>query len=247
VVDVAVAPERTVASAPAAGALRRRSPLPTGRAVLGGFLVALSAVGIFAGYSRAAAGPTTEFVVARHDLPVGTRLVADDLALMTMDLPPEMRRRAAFRHPEAVVGSTTVGPVRAGELVQAGALVQKRSGAGELEVSFAIDSSRALGGRLRAGDQVDVLATFGGGGQSYTVAVVRQARILEASGGGSGLRDGDSETITLVLGTSAEALAVSHAVNVGEVTLVRSTGTTASGPVGETYEAPPIARADGGA
>src|SRR5687768_720166 len=78
--DVAVAPDRP-SLAPASGArggaagalggraVRRRSALPTGRAVVGGFLVALAALGIFAAYSSATAGPTTSYVVARRDLP----------------------------------------------------------------------------------------------------------------------------------------------------------------------------------
>src|SRR3954464_6269244 len=73
--------------------ISRRGTLPTGRAVVGGVLVAVAALGVFVGGSRGAVpafgffvpderatrGPTTQYVVARHDLPVGTRLTADDL------------------------------------------------------------------------------------------------------------------------------------------------------------------------
>ena len=37
--------------------------------------------------SGAAEGPTTSYVVARRDLPVGTRLTAGDLTRMPMELP----------------------------------------------------------------------------------------------------------------------------------------------------------------
>ena len=244
--DVAVAPDRPSAAPPrvagAARPLKRRSTLPSGRAVVGGFLVALSALGIFAAYSRATAGPTTSYVVARSDIPVGTRLTADDLTLLPMELPPVVAGSAVFDGEEPLVGATTVGPIRRGEIVQAGDVVKKRSGAEELEISFAIDSSRALAGTLRPGERVDVLATFGAGGETYTVTVVRQARILETSTDGNALADGASEVISLALQSSDEALALSHAINAGDVTLVRSTGATVSGPVGQTYTAPAATR-----
>jgi flagella basal body P-ring formation protein FlgA len=156
--DVAVAPDRPAAAPPrvtgAARPLKRRSTLPSGRAVVGGFLIALSALGIFAAYSRATAGPTTSYVVARSDIPVGTRLTADDLTLLPMDLPPVVAGSAVFASEEPLVGATTVGPIRRGEIVQTGDVVKKRSGAEELEISFAIDSSRALAGTLRPGEEV---------------------------------------------------------------------------------------------
>lgn len=221
-----------------ARALKRRSPLPTGRAVVGGFLVALAALGIFAAYSSATAGPTTTYVVARRDIPIGTRLSADDLTALPMELPEVVAERAAFANEGPLVGATTVGPVRRGELVQAGDVVKKRSGAGELEVSFELESSRALAGTLRPGERVDVLATFGAGGDTYTVTVVRQARVLETGSDKGGLAGGDTDVISLAVVTADEAMALTHAINAGKVTLVRSTGTTVSGEVGKTYQAP---------
>lgn len=247
--DVAVAPDRPGLAAAgggrgsAAGTLgdrtvRRRSALPTGRAVVGGFLVALAALAVFAAYSSATAGPTTSYVVARRDVPIGTRLTADDLTALPMELPDVVARDAAFASEGPLVGATTVGPVRRGELVQAGDVVRKRSGAGELEVSFELESSRALAGTLRPGERVDVLATFGAGADTYTVTVVRQARVLQTGHDQGGLAGGDTDVISLSVPTSDEAMALTHAVNAGKVTLVRSTGTTAGGEVGKTYQAP---------
>jgi pilus assembly protein CpaB len=244
--DVAVAPERpSVASARATSGgrpLRRRSGLPSGRAVVGGFLVAVSALGVFAAYARATQAPQTTYVVARGDIPVGTRLTGDLLTRLPMTLPDVVAERATFSDERTLIGAVTVGPIRRGELVQAGDVVKKRSAPGELEISFAIDTSRAVGGTLRPGERVDVLATFGGGGDTYTVAVVRQARVLDSSRDTGALAGGDSEVLTLAVASSEEALALTHAVNAGEVTLVRSTGVTATGPVGQTYLAPAAER-----
>ena len=244
---VAVDPDRPSLTASTGGrgpaatggrTLTRRSPLPTGRAVVGGFLVALAALGIFAAYSSAAAGPTTTYVVARRDIPIGTRLSADDLTSLPMDLPEVVASEAAFSSEAPLVGATTIGPIRRGELLQAGDVVKKRSAAGELEVSFEIASSRALAGTLRPGERVDVLATFGAGAETYTVTVVRQARVLETGPQRGGVVDGDTDVISLALPTADDAMALTHAVNAGKVTLVRSTGATVGAEVGKPYRAP---------
>jgi hypothetical protein len=49
--------------------------------------------------------------------------------------------------------------------------------------------------------------------------------------------------LSVALSSSDEALALTHALNAGDVTLVRSTGSAASGPVGQTYTAPASAPA----
>ncbi len=234
-----------------ARSVRRQTSLPGSRAAIGGFLVALSALGIFSAYSRAAAGPTTSFVVARRDVAVGSRLTADDLAPVAMELPDALANGSAFRTEGDLVGATTVGPVRKGDLVQASDVVRKRSGPEELEVSFALESSRAVAGSLRPGELVDVLATFGAGSDAYTVTVVHHARVLDARPAGGPLAGGDTDVIRLALTSDADALAVTHAVNVGDVTLVRATGTAGGGAPGQTYRAPaaddgaPTARAAG--
>jgi len=240
--DVATADRarRLPGDAPASEArsVRRQTSLPGGRAVIGGFLVALSALGIFSAYSRAAAGPTTSFVVARRDVALGSRLTTDDLALVVMDLPDALANGSAFRSEATLVGATTIGPVRKGDLVQASDVVRKRSGPQELEVSFALESPRAVAGSLRPGELVDVLVTFGAGGDAYTVTVVRHARVLDARPSGGPLAGGDTEIVRLALTSNADALAVTHAVNVGDVTLVRATGTDITGVPGQTYRAP---------
>jgi Flp pilus assembly protein CpaB len=238
--DVAVVPERPRAGAPSSGQGRtvtRRAALPNGRAIAGGFLVALSALGIFTAYARTTAGPTTSYVVARHDLALGTRISERDLVTLPMELPAAIAGQAAFERTDAVVGATTIGPVRKGELVQAGDLIRKRTGPAELEVSFEIEPARALAGSLRPGESVDVLATFGAGADSYTVVVVRQARVLASATTRNALSTG-ADVVSLAVPSSDAALALTHAVNAGEVTLVRSTGSTASGPAGQTYRAP---------
>ncbi|TML58120.1 MAG: hypothetical protein E6G17_12765, partial [Actinobacteria bacterium] len=72
-------------------AVRRRRSLPSGRALVGGLLVAIAAVGVFGAWLSATAAPTSSYVVARHDIAPGHRVTRADLALVRLHLPPSLR------------------------------------------------------------------------------------------------------------------------------------------------------------
>ncbi|MDQ3575127.1 MAG: SAF domain-containing protein [Actinomycetota bacterium] len=218
--------------------LRRRQSLPGGRAVVGGFLIAAAAVGIFAAYTGATADNRQGFLVARRDLPIGHRIQTADLGPLPMDLPPDVRARAS-REPSRLVGSVVIGPVAKGELVQASD-VAPGSAAGDLglQVSFPIESARALDGGLEIGELVDVVATYDAAGTGQTLLVARGARVVNRSKPPSTLGEGGQEVVTLSLPTQSDTLAVTHAANAGEITLVRMTGQPKGAANAASYRAP---------
>jgi Flp pilus assembly protein CpaB len=197
--------------------VRRRRPLPSGRAVFGGFLVAVAAVGTFAaaggGEDRRVA-----YVVARGDLAVGHRLKADDLATARLDVPDFVRARA-FRSTADLVGAVVVGPVARGELLQASAVV--RGEVGGRQVSFPVDGARAVDGTLQPGEAVDVLVTYGTGEQASTAVVARRARVVRLRRPSGTLSDGRNVVVTLSVDNDDQASALAHAASAGTVTLVR--------------------------
>ena len=201
--------------------LHRRRTLPGGRAVVGGFLVAVAAVGVFAGYTGATADQRQPYLVARRDLPLGHRITGTDLGTLPMDLPALVRSRV-YRSPAQLVGATVIGPVSKGELVQSSNVLAGGDGAGDRQISFPIDSARAVNGQLRPGESVDVLATYGTGADGYTAAVVRGARVADRSETRGALSDRGNEVITLAVPREADTLAVAHAVSAGTVILVRA-------------------------
>jgi Flp pilus assembly protein CpaB len=212
--------------------IRKRTALPGGRAVVGGFLVTVALAGTFAAYTNATSTPQQRYVVARHALPVGSRLTRADLTLVPMRLPSSV----GFTSVEPMLGATVVGPVGRGELVQASSLLDTGSRPGERQLSIPIESARAVGGELLPGDRVDVAATFGTGADAYTVFVVRGAQVLarnDADGSLGGRRD---EVILLALPSATDALAVAHAIAVGQLTVVRATGAQPAGA--DPYRAP---------
>jgi Flp pilus assembly protein CpaB len=221
-----------------------RPLLPNARALIGGLLLAVSGVVTFAAWQQASGVPDHSYVVAERSLAPGERLTADDLATVRLDLP---RRLAggAFDEVDAVVDRVTLGPVGAGELVQVAQVSDEASTGPLVEVSFALPRDRALDGRLRGGDRVDVFVTY----DDYTAAVVDGAEVVAlADDSGSALGPAGDVTVTLALeGVSRRAQLV-HAVRVGEVTLVRSTQAVERAPTTgavRTPSSPPAADAPG--
>ena len=203
---------------------RRHRPLPGGRAVFGGFLVAVAVVGIVAAQQAASRPPTTRYVVAAGTLPAGRSIEAGDLATRAIDLPEPLAARA-YRDPQALIGRVLATTLAEGELVQGSALAARGPLAGEREVSFTADPARSLGQRIGPGDLVDVYASTGQGEGGTTQVVVRSARVIDRQGrqGAAGF----IYTVALADPTAVEALV--DAAATGSLTVVRATaaGTTA--------------------
>lgn len=214
--------------------LRRRRPLPSGRALTGALLLAVAVVAIVAAYADATAGPTHAYVVAGRDLDAGARLRRADLSLVSAELPARLRRQA-FTDPAALVGSRLLGPVAEGELLQAASLVTGGGPGRAHELSFPVERAHALAGRLTRGEQVDVLATYGTGIDALTVVVVRGGLVVHVGGDERGLGGDDTVVLTLALDRAEDVAALAHAVQAGQLTVVRSPGSS-SGP--DSYQPP---------
>ena len=214
--------------------VRRRRALPGSRAVVGGLLVAASAVGLFAAATNSGEGPSHSYVVARQELAAGTRIQATDLVLAPMELAPGVRARV-FDNAQVLVGATLVSPLGAGELVQSSAVVARKGEAASRELTFTLDRGRISSG-IKQGERADLLATFGTGADAFTTVIVRSALLVgierpRSSAGG----DSGAATVTVAVDDPADALALAHAIQLGKVTLVRSTGAPPLPGVPPTY------------
>jgi Flp pilus assembly protein CpaB len=203
---------------------RRSVALPAGRAVVGGLLVAASAVGLFAAYAGASDGPRGRYVVVRADIPAGEAITASDLDVVSVDL-PAAQRRVSFTDVRALVGAVTLTGLRGGQLVQSGD-VASVDGAGErAQLSVAVDPGQAMNGDhrfIRPGERVDVIVTTTNGGQSATRTVAVDALVVEVLGGSRGLGGG---RLTVVLAVPpADLEPIAGAAASGTVTLARTTG-----------------------
>lgn len=227
----------------------RRRSLPGGRAVVGGFLVAVAAVGVFAAYTSATAGPATAYLVATRDLPIGALLAPGDVELVPMELPAAQRNRS-FDDPFVLEGATTVAPLRADELVQQSSVVRTDAETGTRLVSFSVDATRALNGRIRPGERIDVLATYG----DYTQYVLGDVTVVDTSAAGDDAL-GTTAAIGFVVdvGDRDAERALAHAAAAATLSVARTTGAPDEGPVdvepyfppgpdgaGDPADAPPV-------
>ena len=213
---------RPPASGDGSQPVRRRRTLPSGRAVVGGFLIMLAMVGTFAAYTRSTAPPSTRYVVASRDLAPGDVVTPDALDLVAITLPDEQRRRS-FDVVEPLHGLTVVEPILAGELLQEGA-VAATGAPGARTVSFAIPRARAVDGALNPGERVDVLATFGSSTESCTHLVAADVPVTAVAEESASVAGAGELTLTIAVGDAELELAVAHAAAAGTVTVVRTTG-----------------------
>ncbi len=202
--------------------------LPGGRAVVGGFLVAVSVVGVFAAYTNARSSPDRSYAVVTGDVAAGERLSSSDLALVPLDLPSD-QQRVAFADLALLEGSTTLSPMAAGQLVQSGDVAKPAGGPQRAQISLSLDPGNALGGDpglLGAGERVRVIATFTQGGAPATETVSDDATVVRVLGGSDQL--GSASGLTVVLAVPPGDLEpIAGAAAAGVVSLARTTGLAA--------------------
>src|SRR5690606_35631452 len=132
----------------------------TVRAVVGGLLVTVALLGVTQAYAHADRPPATGYAVAARTLPPGTVLDPGAVELVAIDLPPALADRA-FRSADVLDGAVTLGPLAAGELVQLSQVLPADvAPAAGVDLSFPVAPERALGGRVQAGERLDLVATY---------------------------------------------------------------------------------------
>lgn len=230
-----IAPEEAPEHTPSTRTVRRRRGLPGGRAVVGAFLVTVAAVGVFGAYLSATAEPATRYAVAARDIAPGTRLTGQEFSYVALDL-PEAQAAGAVSEAQApqVPGFTTVGPVRAGDLLLSSLLIDDRGADQRYTMSFSVPDERALAGKVGVGEVVDVVATYPGtAGRAYTDIVVRGAEVLELAERAGQLGQ-TTQTFLVALTDLVAVQRLAHAIDTAEVFIVRP-GTGADDPVPAPY------------
>lgn len=202
--------------------LRPRRGLPGGRAVVGGLLVAVAAVGIFAAVSGAGRGPSTRYYVAADDLAAGTVLTSGDLEPVAIEVPERLRDRV-FTDPDALIGAVVVGPLSEGELIQAGGLA---SGTDAEVPTFSVSLARAdaNAGELSRGDFVQVLATYGADTSATTITLSTDARIVSISDGEDSIAASGQVVVRLQVPDAQQRAAIVNATVAGRLSLIRVSG-----------------------
>lgn len=228
------------AAGPSGRRVRRVRGLPGSRAVVGALLVTAAAVGVFAAYLDAVAEPSTRYLVARADVQPGTRLATAELVSELFELQPlalegaVADRAFASDQLDGLLGQRIVVPLAPGDLLLRSGVVADGRVADAHTMSFAVDPAAALAGRLRAGEWVDVLATYGSGESGWTTYVVRGVLLVAVDRDDGGALAGRGPvTLTVAVETPDDVQALTHAVHTADVVVARSGGPGGSaGPDG---------------
>lgn len=157
---------------------------PTNRAILGGLLVALSALGLYAATAMATEDESTSWLVARRAIPPGSTVTKDDLALARGSLPPAVSGHllADWRQ---VIGKVTSRPIERDSLITTDAVQPVvASDAKGRRVSVELPRASALGGAVSVGQRLDVVAI--GDGDEPAAVVAPRATVVAVSSPQSG-------------------------------------------------------------
>jgi hypothetical protein len=200
---------------------RAARALPSGRAVLGGLLVAVSTISAFA-LSARSRDRAVPYLVAAHPVAAGTVLTADDLASIDVAV-PVVQRQLLVRDPDALIGKVATRSLSAGGLFGPGDVVAKDAATPTNDVAIALAPQFALGGAVRVGDRVSVFATY----DACTSVVAADALVAAVSASSGGLNP-DGSVITLRVADGDTVLAIVHAQQAGHLTMARSHGGAAS-------------------
>ncbi|MBX7067853.1 MAG: hypothetical protein K1X38_00570 [Microthrixaceae bacterium] len=225
------------AAPPPPRALRGRAvaasvALPTGRAIVGGLLVASSALGLFAAHRAATTPDETAWVVLRRAVAAGERISAEDLGLAPMSL-AETTRTRAVADPGDVIGDIALVPLHEGDLVLRSATADSPppTGTGR-RIGLALDAAAALGGDVATGDRVDIVALPDGDIDSEVV--VRGALITSVGiGDSAGVGATDQVQLNIDVPDEEAARRVIDAHGRGGVTLISTSTVTLDEPAAD--------------
>lgn len=216
----------------AARSVPRQRHLPSGRAVIGGLLVTVAGLGVFAAHQAGTAAPETPYLIAVRTVPAGRAITADDLGLAPMRLVEQTARRA-ISEPDEVIGRIALVGLNDGDLISAGSIGAGTLGASapSRRVAIELDRAQALDSNVAVGDAVDVLMTPPPGNSDPTSKVIVRQALVENVSGADDTTVGSSGKVRLsvVVPDEAAAIRLVDAYSAGRIHLIAAS--TMSRPV----------------
>ncbi len=206
-------------SAAPVGPSRRRTHLSRGHVVM----AIAGIVGVVLSFAvlRQREG-ANDVLVAAHEIRAGESVAAADFRSVRVTLTPALLTivaRSGDRH--RLTGRIAGATIAEGELVTRRVLRPRAAPHGLRAMSIPIDPARAVGGRLAAGDRVDVLFA----GEQAVSIIVADAPVLAVDARGRGGIGESASPFTVTIAVSArQSQLVAAAVADGEISLARSTG-----------------------
>lgn len=164
-----------------------------------------------------------EVLTLRRNVPAGEVVTAADLTTTRVRVDSTVERSlVAADERGAVVGEVATRPLRAGDLVNRHDIRRGAPGTGLRSMTIPIETSRAVGGDLVAGDRVDVIATTDEGSEF----IVTDAEVLRTGGGESDgpLRSSSDKYFVKIAVDAPEATAIAYGLKHGSLDVIAATG-----------------------
>ena len=154
---------------------------------------------------------------AAEDLRQDEPLEATKLVRAEVKLPADVAAAYAGAD-EDLAGAVLTRPVVAGELIPRAWIASGAAAVAGRSMTIPVSPEHAVGGMLRAGDRVDVFATFdAGGAQARTSVLVRGVEVLDVVEAG-GLVVGEEAVVGLTVAvTPSEAARLAFAIRTAEL------------------------------
>lgn len=183
------------------------------------FAVAVAAGGRF----LEAANTTTPAWAAARDLAPGDVVGPEDVRRVDVNLPVEVGARY-IAGATAVVGSVVTRAVPAGTLVPASAVADEADAGPGRVMTVPVAPEHAVGGALRPGDLVDIVATqTDGGAGTCSVLVAGEVEVVDIVAAGGLVLDGEALTGITIAVAPSEVAGIAHAIRTREIDIARVT------------------------
>lgn len=164
---------------------------------------------------------TVEVAVAATDIRAGTTLTQSHFE--TAVVPDDDLLSSRFvtaAEVDAAVGQLTTRSIAAGDPILESDLLALKNRDGLRAMSVPIDPTQAVAGHLSRGDSVDIVLVAEGVA-TYIATAVEVLEVPTADDNALGARSGYAPTLAV---DATQALRIASALDVGEVHIVRSTG-----------------------
>lgn len=174
--------------------------------------------------------PQRPLIVAARDISAGMVIARDDLRVDNVVVTPDFRVRT-FSDASEVIGRVALGPIGAGDPILRSITDDTAGEAATRQFSLSLPIAAAVGGALRSGDTVDVLATVTRDGDEFTETVARSILVSRAAGEDASVVSPSSERlITFSVPAEVDLEVLVNAFATGKIHLVRTTSAASTDP-----------------
>jgi pilus assembly protein CpaB len=160
-----------------------------GVSIVIGIAAALVARGYLSGrmaeIERSAKGRTKGVIVAKKDMPKGTRLTSDNAAVRMIPVDFAHSNAVAPEEFDRVDGQVLAYPVKSGEMILRGVLESKKAPTfsarvqeGHRAITVPVDEINSISGMLEPGDVVDLMLTVDQKSQKITFPLLQAVPVL---------------------------------------------------------------------